>query len=224
MHVILFGPPGSGKGTQSKVIENKLGLRQLSTGDLVRREIEDDTPTGRTISKSVSQGVYPPDKVIFDLFRGAFGNIKSGFIFDGFPRTLNQVKLLEDFLAERGEDVSIVIMLDVRDEELIKRLSGRFSCKSCGTLYNDYSKPLKVANSCDVCGGSVFERRSDDKEDAVKMRLKVYKTQTEPLISYFADANKLVRINGEKEPALISADILECLESLKSEQDVVRSM
>lgn len=224
MHVILFGPPGSGKGTQSKMIESKLGLRQLSTGDLVRREIETNTPIGRTISESVSQGIYPPDEVIFDLFRGALENVKSGFIFDGFPRTLNQVKLLEDFLAERGEDVSIVIMLDVRDEELVRRLSGRFSCKSCGTLYNDFSKPLKVANVCDVCGGSVFERRSDDKEDAVKMRLKVYKTQTEPLISYFVDSNKLVRINGEKDPALISADILECLESLKSEQDVVRSM
>ncbi|MGN6670127.1 MAG: adenylate kinase [Candidatus Nucleicultricaceae bacterium] len=224
MNIILFGPPGSGKGTQSKVIESTLGLKQVSTGDIVRAEIKSGSEIGLKIKNVVDTGGYTSDEIIFDLFRKALGPSKSGFIFDGFPRTLNQVKLLEDYLAERGEEISIVILLEVNESTLVKRLAGRFSCKTCGAVYNDYTKQPKVENVCDICGNSEFVRRADDTEDAVKTRFGVYKSQTEPLIAYFSDANKVLRVDGEKDPEEISRDILEYLKTFKSGQDVVKSV
>lgn len=220
MNVILFGPPGSGKGTQSKVLEHSLGLKQISTGDLVRAEIAKGSDIGVLISDIVNKGEYPSDDVIFDLFRRALDHSKSGFIFDGFPRTLNQIKLLEDFLAERGQDISVVIVLDVDEESLVKRLAGRFSCKKCGTVYNDYTKLPIVFGVCDQCGGVDFVRRDDDSENAVKTRFEIYKSQTEPLVSYFIDSNKVFRVNGNNEPQKISDEILNYLQTLDSHQSV----
>ncbi|KAB2834960.1 MAG: adenylate kinase [Caedimonadaceae bacterium] len=224
MNIILFGPPGSGKGTQSKVIESALGLKQVSTGDIVRTEIMSGSEVGLKIKSIVDSGGYASDEIIFDLFRKALGTSKSGFIFDGFPRTLNQVKLLEDYLAERGEEISIVVLLEVNESTLVKRLSGRFSCKTCGAVYNDFTKNTKVENVCDICGNSDFVRRADDTEEAVKTRFGIYKSQTEPLIAYFSDANKVMRVDGEKNPEEISRDILGCLRTFKSDQDVVKSV
>lgn len=209
MNLILFGPPGSGKGTQAKLLEKKLGFRHLSTGDMLREAIEKETLLGRKAKEFVDQGKLVPDSLIGSIVREKLDDLHSDFVnflFDGFPRTLEQVKQLEKIFSDLSLGSYQVISLEVSDEEVIKRLSGRLSCSQCGSGYNlNYKKPEKPG-ICDKCGGKLT-RRSDDTLETIKERLKVYHQQTKPVLDYFDKSGTLTRIPGEKDEETISQSI-----------------
>src|ERR1700757_778710 len=177
MNVILLGPPGAGKGTQSKYIEDRYHLKQLSSGDMLRNAIATGTEIGKQAKPYMEQGQLVPDDIVVGV---VFETIKSlphnfiGVILDGFPRTADQAKQLDAFLHSRGESINSVIVIDVSDEVLVKRIAGRFTCAVCGESYNDFFRLPKVDNTCDRCGHTSFKRRADDNPDTVRERLNVY--------------------------------------------------
>lgn len=196
MNLILLGPPGAGKGTQAKRIENHHGLVPISTGDLVRAEIAKNTQIGASIKQIVESGQFPSDETIFSLIRQKILNGGPGYLFDGVPRTLPQTKALEDMLKEVGQKIDLVIALEVDLDVLLKRICGRFSCAQCGTIYNTYYSPPKTEGVCDRCGSTEFTHRTDDNEEAVKTRLQVYREHTEPLFAYYAERGLLKSVDG----------------------------
>lgn len=197
MVLILMGPPGCGKGTQAKRLEEKCGLPQLSTGDLLRKAVKEATPVGLKAKDIMERGHLVPDNIIVDVMRERMGNkdCENGFILDGFPRTVAQAEALRELLKESGTRLSAVINIDVADDEVIKRLSGRRQCGSCGATYHVEFSPPKKDLCCDKCGAELVQR-SDDKEDTVKARLSVYRKQTAPLISYYEKQGVLKNIPG----------------------------
>lgn len=209
MNLILFGPPGSGKGTQAKLLEKRMGFRHLSTGDLLREAIEKDTSLGRKAKEYVDQGQLVPDGLIGSIVKIKLGDLHSecvNFLFDGYPRTLEQVKQLEMIFSDFSMGSYQVISLDVSDEEVIKRLSGRLSCPQCGSGYNlNYKKP-EHSGMCDKCR-SALVRRSDDTQETIRERLKVYHHQTKPVLDYFDKTGTLTRIPGESDEEIIFQSI-----------------
>jgi len=200
MNVILMGPPGAGKGTQSKHIEDRYHLKQLSSGDMLRAAIASETEVGKLAKPYMESGKLVPDGVVVGV---VFETIKSlpdalpGFVLDGFPRTVQQAKELDALLKQKGQSINWAIVIDVSDDLLVKRIAGRFTCSVCGTVYNDYFKLPKVEGVCDRCGHSSFKRRADDKPETVQARLSVYHKETKPLIDYYRSAGKLRMIDGE---------------------------
>jgi adenylate kinase len=211
-NLVLFGPPGSGKGTQSKILQEKLGLTHISTGDLVRAEIASGSETGKHMSEIVAKGEYPADELILSLFEKAISKPAKGYIIDGVPRTLNQAKTIEVMFQKLQLDLTAVIEIVVDQEVLIKRLTGRFMCKNCQALYNDYFSPLKVEGVCDVCKGTDFVRRPDDDLKAVKRRFEVYNDQTRPLVDYYLEKGLLSKVDGMVAPNQVTTQILSLLQ------------
>lgn len=203
MNIILFGAPGSGKGTQAKELVEAFGYKQLSTGDLVRAEIASGSTTGRLIKDAVDKGSFPSDDVIISLLDGAYDASTDGYIFDGFPRTLNQAQVLERMLAQKSQKIDLIIRLEAADGVIKKRILGRYSCKGCGAIYNKYFKPTKEENVCDVCQSSNFDIRSDDTAEAIELRLETYRAMTEPLLGHFEGNTKILTINGDQDPKKI---------------------
>ena len=203
MNIILFGAPGSGKGTQAKKIVETFGYKQLSTGDLVRTEIASGSARGRLIKEAVNKGSFPSDDVIISLLDGAYDPSVEGYIFDGFPRTLNQAEVLERMLGQKSQKVDLIIRLEVPDDVLKKRILGRYSCKECGAIYNKYFKPTKVKDTCDSCQGHNFDIRTDDTAKAIELRLDTYKTMTEPLLAHFEGKTKILILEGDQDPKKI---------------------
>lgn len=200
MNVILLGPPGAGKGTQSKYLEDRFHLKQLSSGDMLRAAVANGTEVGLVAKPYMESGKLVPDEVVLGV---VFETIKSlpeglpGFILDGFPRTVQQAAELDELLAKSRKTIDAVIVVDVSDDQLVERISGRFTCAKCGEVYNDFSRRPKAENICDRCGGTEFKRRSDDKPETVRARLDVYHKQTKPLIDYYRGKGKLHVIDGE---------------------------
>jgi adenylate kinase len=194
MNYILIGPPGAGKGTQAKKIVEKFGIVHLSTGDMFREAKKSD----EVISKLLSSGQVVPDGIVINMVRDCLkkDNVKKGFLLDGFPRTLNQAKELDKMLKSENIKVDVVFFIDVRFEEVVKRISGRRVC-SCGRSYHVDFIPPKVEGKCDDCNGELIQR-NDDKENVVKDRLDVYEKQTKPLVDYYDKAGLLVSIDGSK--------------------------
>ena len=214
MNIILFGAPGAGKGTQSKLLTQDLGLYQLSTGDLVRAEIASGSETGQEIEKAVKVGKFPTDETIIGLMKACYESEnlhESGVIFDGFPRTVNQAKVLNEMLLEQHTKIHAVVVLDVDPELVKKRILGRFSCDQCGAIYNDSFKPLKEAGTCDECGGTQFTRRSDDTAEAIDNRLKTYKESTQPVIDFYTESHDIIHLDGSKDPHQVFLDLKEAL-------------
>lgn len=199
MNLIIFGPPGAGKGTQSKYLEETHGYTQISTGDLVRAEIASASDLGVRLKSIVAAGGFPDDEIIIEMLEKAYNVVGSNVIFDGFPRTKNQVIKLMELLTKRSETIDGVINLKVRDESLIKRLTGRYMCDNCGAIYNRYYKNTKKKDVCDVCEGNSFSSRSDDNEQTVTNRLKKYYESTEPLLAYLSEIVPVVTVDGEKD-------------------------
>ena len=216
MNLILLGPPGAGKGTQAKILEDKRGLKQLSTGDMLRAAIAAGTEVGLKAKAIMDRGDLVSDDVIVSIVSERMDkpDIAKGVVFDGFPRTPAQAEALDKMLAGRKEKLDAVIEMKVDDEALVKRISGRFTCAKCGQGYHDeFAKPKKQG-TCDVCGGTEFTRRADDNEKTVRDRLAVYNKQTAPLVSYYRQKGNLHVIDGMADIAQVTKAVGTVLDSL----------
>ncbi|MEG6509794.1 adenylate kinase [Methyloligella sp. 2.7D] len=197
MNLILVGPPGAGKGTQAAKIVEQRHMVQLSTGDMLRAAVKAGTPLGQEAEKIMARGELVPDDLVIGLIseRMDEGN-DAGYILDGFPRTIPQAEALDKLMAERGDQVDVVIEMAVDDDKLVQRITGRFACAKCGEGYHDEFKQPKVAGVCDRCGSTEFVRRKDDTEEVVRSRLKAYHEQTEPLVAFYKKQGKLREVDG----------------------------
>lgn len=185
--LILLGPPGAGKGTQARMLEERFGLIQLSTGDLLRAAVAAGTPAGRAAKSVMEAGGLVSDDIVLAILadRMAADDVKAGVILDGFPRTAAQAEALDGLLAQGGQKIAAAISLEVDDEEMVGRVAGRFTCATCGEGYHDTGKPTARAGTCDKCGGAAFKRRADDNAETARARLKAYHAQTAPLIEHY---------------------------------------
>jgi adenylate kinase len=209
MNIILLGPPGSGKGTQAKRIEQTYGIIQLSTGDMLRAATGSDTEFGRRVKAIMDSGQLVPDGIIVEMIdsRIAQSDCSKGFILDGFPRNVTQAEALDAMLAEHDLKLDHVILLEVNEAALVDRLSGRFTCATCGASYHDrYHRPRREG-ICDVCRGTEFVRRADDRSEAVRARFSVYHDQTAPILPYYRDRGILRHIDGMAEISAVTSEI-----------------
>ncbi len=198
MKLILLGPPGAGKGTQAQRLQDRYGLRQLSTGDMLRAAVASGSELGLTAKGIMERGELVPDGLIVGLIEDRIGqaDCASGFILDGFPRTVAQAEALDRMLGSRGWKLDKVVEMDVDEAALTARIVGRFSCGKCGTGYHDVFKKAAKAGLCDVCGGSEFTRRKDDNAETVTARMAAYRSQTAPLLPYYAARGVLAKVDG----------------------------
>jgi adenylate kinase len=194
--LILLGPPGAGKGTQARMLEDQFGLVQLSTGDLLRAAVKAGTEAGQRAKAVMDAGELVSDDIVIAILRDRLGDADcaKGVILDGFPRTTVQAEALDTLLAESGQRINAAISLDVDDAAMVARISGRFTCAGCGEGYHDTFKPTRVADTCDKCGGTRMTRRADDTAETVASRLDAYHAQTAPLIAYYDQAGALSRV------------------------------
>ncbi len=209
MNLILLGPPGAGKGTQAKLLENKFDLQQLSSGDMLRAAVAAKTPVGKKAKSFMDKGALVPDDIVVDVVFEHLADMKdkNGFILDGFPRTVEQAAALDRWLEKRNSGVDRVIVIQVRDDRLVERIAGRFTCAKCGEGYHDAFKRPKAEGVCDICGSTEFKRRADDRPETVKTRLKAYHEQTAPLINYYKQHGKVATVDGEASIEAVSREI-----------------
>jgi adenylate kinase len=198
MNIILLGPPGAGKGTQSQTIAAAYGLVQLSSGDMLRAAIAEGSEIGRRVKAVMSRGDLVPDDLIVSIIAGRIDrpDCRAGVIFDGFPRTLAQAAALDAMLTQKQKKIDVVIELKVDDAELVERIAGRFTCAGCGAGYHECFKRPRVEGVCDQCGGRKFTRRPDDNAQTVMNRLMVYYRETSPLIGYYFCKGTLRTVDG----------------------------
>jgi len=213
MNIIFLGPPGAGKGTQAKVLVEKYGIPQISTGDMLREHVAKGTELGLKAKEYMEKGQLVPDEIILSMVKERLSqdDAQKGFILDGFPRTVAQAEALDKILEEMGKKIEYVLALIVPDEELVTRLTGRRTCKNCGMMYHIKFKPPKVEGKCDVCGGELYQR-PDDNEETVRNRLKVYHEQTAPLIEYYRKKGVLFEVDGNKSIEEITQQLINILE------------
>ena len=197
MNLILLGPPGSGKGTQAQKIGEQYHIPQISTGDILRGAVKEQTPLGVEAQGYMDQGSLVPDEVVVGIVRERLmaSDCNGGFILDGCTRTLPQAEALDVTLEEMKREIDHVINIEVANDELLKRLTGRRTCRTCGTMYHLMFNPPKKENICDKCGGELYQR-DDDQEVTIRARIQVYEEQTAPLIAYYKDKGLLRTING----------------------------
>ena len=207
--LILLGPPGAGKGTQARILEEKFGLVQLSTGDLLRAAVSAGTEAGKRAKAVMEAGDLVSDEIVIAILRDRLAepDCAKGVILDGFPRTTVQAEALDTLLAESGQQINAAISLEVDDAEMVTRISGRFTCGTCGEGYHDTFKAPEKAGVCDKCGGTEMKRRADDNAETVASRLEAYHAQTAPLITYYGDKGALQRIPAMGAIDEISAEL-----------------
>ena len=201
MRIVLLGPPGSGKGTQSKLLIGRYDIAKISTGDVLREHISKNTELGILASSFMEMGKLVPDDIMLEMVEEILDQdfVSAGFIFDGFPRTIPQAEGFDVLLSKRNINIDHVINFEVLEDEVVKRLSSRWSCPSCASVYNLISSPPAVSGICDNCGAEITQR-NDDKEETVRIRLAVYFEQTEPLVEFYSKKGLLRRISGDGGP------------------------
>lgn len=212
MKIIMLGAPGAGKGTQAKQIAGKYSIPHISTGDIFRANIKNGTELGKKAKEYMDQGLLVPDELTCDLVVDRIGqdDCKNGFVLDGFPRTIPQAEALTDALNKLGEKMDYAIDVDVPDENIVKRMSGRRACLDCGATYHVVSIPPKKEGICDACGSKLV-LRDDDKPETVQKRLDVYHEQTQPLIDYYKKAGILKSVDGTQPMEDVFAEIVKIL-------------
>ncbi|HOB87651.1 MAG TPA: adenylate kinase [Bacillota bacterium] len=215
MIIVLLGPPGAGKGTQAERMVQKYSLAYISTGDILRSAVKSGSPLGTKAREYMEKGQLVPDELVVNIVKERLlePDCARGALLDGFPRSVSQAQALESVLSPLGKKIDRVIHIDVTEDELVARLTGRRVCRECGSSYHIKFNPPKVRNVCDHCGGELFQRE-DDSLNTVKERLAVYREQTEPLIQYYSRQGLLSTINGNDDIDEIFARIVEILEAL----------
>lgn len=222
MNIILLGPPGAGKGTQAKNIEQSMGLLHLSTGDMLRMAADAGTPCGIEAKKLMDRGELVSDFVVMTIVSERLDerDARDGFILDGVPRNVVQAQMLDEALEEKGLKLDAVIEITADDEALVKRISGRYACASCGKGYHEQFKQPEKPGVCDKCGSSEFSRRADDVPDTVRNRLKVYHNQTEPLVQYYTKKGILKKVDGMADIQEVTRQIETALKSVENCPDI----
>lgn len=212
VYVIFIGPPGAGKGTQAAMLEKELGLKQVSSGDLFRENLKNQTELGLLAKSYMDRGELVPDDVTIRMVQDRMQrpDTAKGVILDGFPRTLEQASALDAMLASQGSRISLTPVLTVPDDDLIARLTGRRVCRNCGATYHIVFNPSKVENVCDACGGELYQR-SDDSLETVRNRLYVYYKQTSPLIGYYYAKGLVKTIDGSQDINVVKQALLDAI-------------
>jgi adenylate kinase len=212
VRLVLLGPPGAGKGTQARMLESKLKAPQIASGDLLRVAVRNETALGRQAKAFMDKGALVPDELVLGMIeeRLSQADARHGFILDGFPRTVTQAEVLSKILARRNEGLDKVVAVTVPDEEIVKRISGRRTCRSCGKMYHVTYDPPRNMQVCDQCGGELYQRE-DDAESTVRARLQVYASSTRPLLDYYRTSGLLAAIEGIGRPEEIEHRILSVL-------------
>lgn len=213
MKLVLLGAPGAGKGTQAKKLSDKYGIPQISTGDILRAAVLEGTPLGKEAKSYMDKGELVPDDVVIGLVKERLSqdDCKAGYILDGFPRNTTQAEALDKVLAEMNSPLDTVLVVDVDRDVLMKRLTGRRTCKNCQQMFNIYFSPPKKEGVCDRCGGELFQR-DDDKEETIRKRLDVYDAQTEPLINYYKERRLLKSVRSVGDIDEVFKNVCEVLE------------
>jgi len=216
MNIIMLGAQGTGKGTVAGILSNELGIPQISTGDLFRAIVKEDSALGRQVKGIMESGGLVPDEVTIGIVRERLAeeDAKKGFLLDGFPRTVEQADALNDILSSLGREVDAVINIQVPEEELMNRLTGRRICEVCGTTYHLVFNPPKVEGICDLDGGKLYQRE-DDNPETVANRLSVNVKQTKPLLDFYENQGVLKNIDGSREIENVTEDVIQILETLK---------
>jgi len=216
MRLVLLGAPGAGKGTQAKKLIEKYGIPQISTGDILRKAVADGTPLGKEAKSYMDKGELVPDSVVIGLVkeRLAQDDCKNGYILDGFPRNTSQAETLDNVLTEMNASLDIALSVDVEMDELMKRLTGRRTCKGCQQMYNVHFSPPKSEGTCDKCGGELYQR-DDDMEETIKNRLDVYEKSTAPLIDYYGSKGVLKSVKGVGSNDEIFRNVCAVIDSIK---------
>jgi adenylate kinase len=214
MNLILLGPPGAGKGTQAQKMVERYRIPQISTGDILRAAVKESTPLGMKAKGFMDKGQLVPDEIVIGIIekRLKAKDCDPGFILDGFPRTIPQAEALQSILTKIGKKIDHVINIEVDSEELVRRLTGRRTCKNCGAMFHLFFQPPKKDGSCDRCGGALYQR-ADDKEETIRTRLKEYEKQTAPLIQYYQQKKTLRSIQGMGGPDQIFDQIIRRLDA-----------
>lgn len=216
MNLIFLGAPGAGKGTQAKRTVDKYRIPQISTGDMLRDAVAKGTELGRRAKEYMDRGDLVPDEIVIGIVKDRLQqpDCKKGFILDGFPRTLAQAEALDEILKELNKKIDAVINIAVPEEEVVKRITYRRTCKNCGAVYHLIYAPPRRNNKCDKCGGELYQR-DDDKEETVRERYRVYKQNTEPLVDYYRKKKVLYDIDGTKDIEGVWEEIVKILEKIK---------
>lgn len=215
MKIILLGPPGAGKGTQAKSISNKYNIPHISTGDIFRKNISEKTPLGVEAKKYIDNGQLVPDSLTIDLVKDRLQekDCSSGFLLDGFPRTVNQAEALDEFLKDNNTNIDTALLIHVPREFILERMTGRRVCPSCGASYHIKFNPPKRDSKCDICGSEVIQR-ADDTAATVNKRLDVYEAQTQPLIDYYTDKSLLSKVDGTQAINDVFKSVCKLLDSM----------
>jgi adenylate kinase len=213
LYVILFGAPGAGKGTQAAILAEKTGLVHITTGELFREAIRQETELGKQAKPYYDRGQLVPDRLTIAMLleRLSQGDCARGCLLDGFPRTLEQATALDEALAQEGKAIEKVAYIQVSQDELLGRLSGRWNCRRCGSVYHERFQPPRQAGRCDQCGGELYQRE-DDRPETVRRRLEVYFQQTAPLIDYYRARGRLVEIDGDRSVEEVAESLLAAVE------------
>jgi len=209
MKIILLGPPGAGKGTQAKVLSQKLNLVHISTGDILRQNVSNGTQLGLEAKDYMNKGALVPDTLVTSMLSERFSqeDVKKGFILDGYPRTLKQAESLDVLLKEKQYKIDKVFYLDTSEKIVVQRLSGRLVCSKCSANFHKTNMPPKKDMVCDACGASLYQRQ-DDKEETIKKRLQVYQQESAPLIEYYKSKGKLVRVDSDQDANVVLEEII----------------